>query len=58
MVAKATIPPPVVSGDGQRWQQVPQLSVETDGGDPKCVLARTANFSKQVTFASFAARSP
>jgi hypothetical protein len=40
----------------QQW--VPQLPAEMDGDDPKCVLARTTNFSKQVTFTSFAARSP
>ncbi len=57
-VATATIPPPVVGGDGCWWQWVPQLPAEKDGDDPKCVLARTTIFSKQVTFTSFAARSP
>ena len=55
--AMATIPPPVIGGDGRWWQWVPQSLAETDGDDPKCV-ARTTNFSKQVTFTSFAARSP
>jgi hypothetical protein len=40
-VATATIPPPVIGGDGQQRQRVPQLLAEMDGGDPKCVLART-----------------
>ncbi len=42
MVAMATVPPPVIGGDGQRRQRVPQLLVETDCGNPKCILACTA----------------
>jgi hypothetical protein len=42
MAAMATIPPPIVGGDRRGRQRVPQLLAETDGGNPKCVLARTA----------------
>jgi hypothetical protein len=42
MAATATTPPPVVGRDIQRWQRVPQLLAEVDGGNPKCILARTA----------------
>jgi hypothetical protein len=42
MVAMATIPLPVVGRVRQRRQRVPQLLVETDGGNPKCILACTA----------------